>query len=48
MDVRERIVVLKAGDGHSAHFVDLLVGLGQDFGVLKETKDTRCDGSDRL
>ena len=48
MEVRERIVVLKAGDGHSAHFIDLLLGLGQDFWVLKETEHTGCDGSDGL
>ena len=48
MEVRERVVVLKAGDSHSAHFVDLLLGLGQDFGVLEETEDTGCDGSDGL
>jgi len=48
MEVRKRVVVVKAGDGHSAHFVNLLLSLGQDFGVLKETEDAGCDGSDGL
>ena len=48
VEISERIVVFEAGDGHSAHFVNLFLGFGQDFGVLEEAEDTGCDGSDSL
>jgi hypothetical protein len=48
MEVRQGVVVLEAGDCETADFVNLLLGLGENLGLLKETEHARCDGGDGL